>query len=355
MQSQQNDQRLGDEPGRGEVSGGRVAFVTGGTGFIGSHLVERLLEVGYREVRCLVRDRPKWLEGRPVTFVRGTLREPETYRDALSGVTHVYHVAGVTRAKRYGELYAANALATRALCCELLPHRHRLRGVLLASSLSAVGTASVPVPDESYPTRPVSNYGRSKAAMERLVSMPLGDDGRSLRSLLGAVIVRPPAVYGPRDRDIYAAIRGAGGGILPVPGSLRRPSLSLVHVSDLVSGMQMAAESRAARGATLFLDGPAHYSWLGVRRALQRALKRRILAVSVPRAVLPVAGALSEIGGLIGGDYPAFNIDKAREMYRAVTMCSDRRARELVGYRANVPLAVGMEETVRWYRAAGWL
>ena len=326
-----------------------VAFVSGGTGFVGSHLVEALLARGVGEVRCLVRQDPKWLAGLPVTLVRGDLFSGEALREALVGAEAVYHVAGLTRAATQAELDRANADGTRSLLLAIRDAAPGVRDLVVTSSLEAMGPNRVapdgtPVPaTEADVPRPVSMYGRSKAAMERIVRDEFAD--------LRPVIVRPPAVYGPREADIFEMIRGASRGLFPVVGDGQARRLSLVHVRDLVQGMIGAGSTP---GETYFVGSARGYAWNEIHAAVQAALGRRVLRLPVPGAVVGAAGRVSEWVGGLRGTVPPLTRDRA-EAARHAWACSVERAAERFGYAPRVGLAEGMAETVAWYRNEGWL
>ncbi|PIQ62314.1 MAG: NAD-dependent epimerase [Bacteroidetes bacterium CG12_big_fil_rev_8_21_14_0_65_60_17] len=321
--------------------------VTGGTGFVGSHLVEHLLARGYTDIRCLVRRNPGWLEGLPVVRIPGDMNDVEALERLLSGAEQVFHVAAVTRARSWKDMHRANVEGTENLlraATKACPHVQR---IILTSSLAAVGRADVAVPDESAPLRPVSMYGRSKMEMER-VAEPYVDR-------LPVTIIRPPAVYGPRETDIFSFIQILSRGLCPIVGRGTEPSLSLVHVSDLAAGMVGAAESDASTGKCWFMGSAEVFSWHEIRDAVRQALGRRVVTLHIPRSVVPVVGALSEWVGRLMGTYPPLNRDKAREILHAATMCSSERAMQHLGYRPGVSLSDGMHMTVEWYRKKGWL
>lgn len=337
-----------------------IALVTGGTGFVGSHLVEALLARGVGEVRCLVRSDLKWLAGMPragsgaVTHVPGDLFSGDALRDALGGVEAVYHVAGLTRARDQGALDRANVSGTRSLLAAVRDAAPRVRELVVTSSLEAMGpnriaAGGAPVPaTEADTPRPVSMYGRSKAAMERMVRDEFGD--------LRPVVVRPPAVYGPREADIFEMIRAASRGVFAVVGDGQARRLSLVHVRDLVAGMVLAgAVGRAAEGVeTYFIGSERGYAWTEVRTAMADALGRRVWPLPVPTAAMGLAGAVSEGVGTLRGALPPLTRDKA-EAARHAWVCSVAKAEARLGYRQTVGLAEGMAETVAWARAEGWL
>jgi nucleoside-diphosphate-sugar epimerase len=320
------------------------AFVTGGTGFVGSHLVEELLRRGYA-VRALARRDPKWLDGQPVELVRAGLDDERALREALAGVDVVHHVAGLTRAPDERALVEANVEGTRRLLDAAA--EAGVGRVLVTSSQAAAGPSDGAPLTEGDPMRPLSAYGRSKAAMERMAAAhPLADR---------TVVVRPPSVYGPREADIYTILRTAARQrLFPVVGDARRPALALVHVRDLVRGMADAAEADAALGETFFLTGARDHAWEEIRAAVEAALGHRVVRVPVPAALVGPAGALVEGAGRLVGAYPPLNRDKAREA-RAEWRASSAKAAQTFGYAPAVGLEEGMAATVAWYRAHGWL
>jgi nucleoside-diphosphate-sugar epimerase len=331
----------------------RTAFLTGGTGFVGSWVAEELLGRGYR-VRALVRRDPKWLDGLDgldVETVRGDLSTVDALRQGVRDADAVVHVAGLTRARDQAALDRANVDGTLALLAAVRDAAPGAR-VLVTSSLEAMGPNRVrpdgtPIPaTEADVPRPISMYGRSKARMEAEVRRQFPD--------LAATVVRPPAVYGPREADIFEMIRGAARGLFPVVGDAHAPRLSLVHARDLARGMVDLAEASEASGGTYFVGSDRAYSWAEVRSAVEAALGRRTLRLPVPAALIGAAGALAERVGGLAGTLPPLTRDKA-EAARYAWTCSTEKAARDVGYRQRVGLDEGMAETVAWYREMGWL
>lgn len=328
-----------------------TVFVTGGTGFVGSHLAEALVARG-DTVRALVRSAPKWLDGVPIEAVAGGLLDAEALRAGLDGVDTVFHVAGLTRAPDQATLDRANVDGTTALLDAVREAAPTAR-VVITSSQAAAGPSpvrdgrAVPI-DETASMRPVSMYGRSKARMESIVRERYGGD-------LDIVMTRPSAVYGPREADIFTMIQTAARQrVFPVVGSGDAPRLSLVHVADLVRGLIAAADTPKTSGRTYFLASEVYYTWDTIYRAIREALGVRVLRVNVPPALVTPIGATVETFGRLTGQYPPLNRDKAREA-REAWLCSVEAAMEDFGFRQQVPLEAGMRETVAWYRAEGWL
>ena len=331
----------------------RVAFVTGGTGFVGSHLVEMLLQRGYDEVRCLVRTDPKWLADLDVTTVRGDLSDVPVLWEALAGVSHVYHVAGITRAQDWEAFERVNVRATMNLMGAIKHAAPDVERVLVTSSLAAVGRCEADVATEDVPLNPVSRYGRSKAEMEQALHDP-HQMTESYAEALPVVIVRPPAVYGPRDRDILDFFQAVKSHVCPVVGG-SGPALSLIHARDLVRGMVDLAHARDTAGETFFLSSPHPYAWRDVRDVALDALDTWAVTVPVPGPLVGAVGAAAELWGRISGDYPPLNREKAREIRHACTMCTHNKAADAVGFTPQISLDEGVAETIAWYEKRNWL
>ncbi len=306
-------------------------------------------------MRCLIRSSPKWLSGLEITPVRGDLNDVELLWEALEGVDYVYHVAGVTRATTWEAFERANVTATLNLMGAIKAANPAVKKVLVTSSLAAVGACDTGMATEETPLRPISRYGRSKAEMEQALA-----DRHQMESSymeqLPITIVRPPAVYGPREADIYTFFQTVSRGLCPVVGgNASEPALSLVHVDDLVRGMIDAAEHPETSGETFFLGSEAFYSWQQIKEATTDALDSWAVTVPVPGPLIQAIGAVVELGGKLLGQYPPLNREKAREIRNACTMCSIHKARRAFAYNPSVPLDRGIRQTIEWYKSEGWL
>ena len=333
----------------------RTAFVTGGTGFVGSHLVEELLHRGVDEVRCLVRTDPKWLSDLDVTHVRGDLSDVEVLWEALNGVDEVYHVAGRTRAPTEEEFYEANVQATLNLLGAVQQAAPDLDRVLVTSSLAAVGRCEQDVATEDVPLRPVSMYGRSKAQMEEALRERPETTPESYAETLPLTVVRPPAVYGPRDRDILDFFRAVKRHVCPIVGGGSARALSLVHVRDLVGGMVDAARHPDTVGETYFLGSARPHAWNEVKQAATTALDTWAVTLPVPGPLLGAVGTVAEAWGWATGTHPPLNRDKTREIRHACTACSSEKAARDFSYAPSTSLDDGVARTLRWYEEHGWL
>jgi len=324
---------------------GRTALVTGATGFIGSHLAEHLLARDWT-VRALVRrGRPGGFLPAGVRTAEGDLRDPLSLPAVVRGADAVFHVAGALYSHRPRDFHEVNALGTESLLAACRKECPELRRFVLVSSLAAAGPsrAGRPVRETDAP-RPVSDYGRSKLAAER----------RAAASGLPVTVVRPPIVYGPRDR-----------GVLPVadllargwrPALLRSKLYSLCYVEDLVRGIRSAAESPSSVGRTYHLAESRHYSLDYLLRLILRLLGvRRARPVPAPEPLLRLAGAaLDPLARGLGLDTtPA--ADKVREIAWDEWTADSGRARAELGFAARIGPEEGFSRTLRFYRRRGWI
>lgn len=322
----------------------RKILVTGGSGFVGSHVVDVLLEAGH-SVRCLIRadSRLRWLEGKPVETVLADLRHADL-SPAVDAVDCVIHCAGLTRGTP-AELRAANVQGTRALL-EASLAAHSAPRFVYCSSQAAAGPGRLDRRRRlDDPPAPNSDYGRSKLEAEVEV--------RGASDALETVILRPGAVYGPRDEDTLPFFRMAARRIVLVPG-LRERLVQLVHVRDVARALSLAMATPHAVGRTYFVAHPRVVSWVELAAAMGRALGRRPLRVPLPSPAFRLAGALSEV---LGGARQAGALDRrrARDMVERAWTCDVEPALEELGWTPRYDLEEGLEDTVRWYREEGWL
>ena len=323
---------------------GRV-LVTGASGFVGGHVADRFAQAGWR-VRCLVRPTSsrRWLASLGAEFALGDVGAGHGLAAACAGCDTVVHAAGLTNAVHPGEYQRVNVEGTLRLWAAA--EAAGARRFVLVSSLAAAGPSRGAEPqDETAEPRPVNAYGRSKLAGERVV---LGVGGP-----VQAVVVRPPAVYGPRDADFLALFRAAARGWFPRFGRGPR-TLSLVHAVDLAEGIYLAAERGAAGRVYYVTDGAAHDLW-EMAEGIGAALGRGVRALPVPAAALWLGALAGEAQAALLRRPGVLSFDRLAQFSRTGWTASDARARLELGYRSRYDLPSGLEDTVRWYRGVGWI
>lgn len=319
--------------------------VTGGTGFVGSHLVDTLCDAGV-EPRVLVRNpaAPRWIAGRRVQWTEGSLHDHDALRRLVAGAGTVLHLAGVVRAASAAEFDRGNREGTAALVGAVLDAAPAAR-IVHVSSLAAAGPS--PEPEglgPEAPPRPLSAYGRSKLAAEAAVTA-LG--GRRWWSVL-----RPPAIYGPRDTDVLQFFRMAKLGWMAVPAGERW--VTVAHVADVVRAILAAASGRG-RHRVLHLGEAAPRRLDDLLVALAAAGGVRARVVRVPPAVLAAGGAAGSLLQRLGLRRVALTADKARELIARHWTARTADSLAELGLDAGVPFEQGAAATWAWYRQRGWL
>lgn len=322
-------------------------LITGATGFVGSHVAERLARSG-ATVRALVRrtSDTRRLHALGVELIEGGLADEDSARRAVQGVAAIVHLGALTRARTEAEYQRVNAEGTAMLVRAAVSTDPRPRRFVYLSSLAAVGPPvdGKPVRPED-PARPITAYGRSKRIGET-ACLDAAD-------VLDVAVLRAPAVYGPGDRDLYTFFRLASLGVLPMPNGPARP-LQLVHVDDLVDAVVRALAAPAGTGIVHIAEERA-YAWEQVARMVADAVGSRARLVRIPAVVFRACAAASEGFASITRSATIFNRDKARELLAPGWLCETEEAFRRLGFRARIALPEGLTRTADWYRNEGWL
>jgi len=336
-------------------------LVTGGSGFIGSHLAAALLKRG-DDVTCLVRRTSKLdrLKALGVTIAYGDVTDCESLTAPVAGKSIVYHLAGLVTALSGSEFLRVNRQGVEnvARACAAQPDAPVL---LVVSSLAAAGPAPPGrLRTESDPLHQVSNYGRSKRAGEQAAEQ--------FADRVPITIVRPPIVFGEADKSSFAWFESVERyGVHLVPG-LKPHRFSLIHAEDLSELLILAAqrgtrlepprppeETPSVRGY-YFAASEDHPTYHQLGRMIGEALgRRRTLVIPFPT---PVVWAVAGIGELVGHfrRRPVYlGIDKAREATAGSWACSAQAAADELGFSPRRSLAERMRQTAQWYRDEGWL
>jgi nucleoside-diphosphate-sugar epimerase len=319
-----------------------MILITGATGFVGSHVLEKLRSRG-EAVRCLVRPATdaRRLPGGVETAL-ADLATGQGLDRALDGVDAVIHVAGVTKALSPAGYFAGNAAATETLARALAGRSIRL---VYVSSLAAMGPSLDGRPvDENAAPHPVSTYGKSKLEGERIA--------RSLAP--DTVIVRPPVVYGPRDTDVFQILKAVAQGlVLEISGGERW--FSAIYVEDLAGGLCDAARAPQARGQAYFLAHRNPVTWRELGATAAQIMGRRPRTLRVPVAAANSVAFFSEMWSRISRNPAIISREKVAEACCRFWTCDPARAAADFGFEAPTPLAAGLVKTLAWYKEAGWL
>ena len=323
--------------------------LTGATGFVGGHLLRRLLAEGW-QVRALAR-RPgalaeKLPEGAAVSLVPGDLESESALAELVAGSDAVVHCAGLVAARSAAEFRRANAESTA-----------RLAAAAGAQSASGSVPGSAPVSGARRRFLLIS----SLAAREPQLS-PYAASKREAEAALerGAAALdwqalRPPVVYGPGDRATLPLFRQFARGMVLRPAGAGR--FSMLYVEDLAAAVAGLLNQDAPQGAILALDDgrPGGYGWPEVLATAEAQLKRRVRGVPVPRALQRLAAAAGELGAAVTGRPAMLTQGKVNEIGHPDWVCHPPLLGDCISWRPAVGLDEGFSRTFAWYKAAGWL
>lgn len=318
-----------------------ITLVTGSTGFIGSHLIDRL-RILQQPFRCLSRRGSRNSLAAETPAVEADLSTGEGLDRALDGVSCVIHLAGVTKALRTAEYYSGNVGASAILSKKMAGTGIRLVHV---SSLAAVGPNPDATPlDEDAAPAPFTHYGKSKLEAEKAVRSALPD----------AVVIRPPVVYGPRDTDVFKLLQSVARGFQLQIGRGER-FFSAIYVRDLVDGLVAASRHPAAAGRTYFLSHPEPVTWTEFGAAAARILGCNARVLRIPAPLAWLAGLGAEITSSMMRKPGIISREKVAEAQCRYWTCDPHRAAHELGFVASTTLEQGLAETLAWYKEAGWL
>jgi UDP-glucose 4-epimerase len=306
------------------LSAAGVLALTGATGFVGQAVVDEALRRGI-SVRALARREQHTRPG--VEWIRGDLADERALTALVQGASAVLHVAGVVNTPDPRGFHLGNVAGTEALLeatKEVGPER-----LVFVSSLAAREPR-------------LSAYGRSKRGAEDAVEA----------SGLAWTIVRPPAIYGPRDREILDLFKAARWGIVPMPPG----RASIIHVDDLARLLLDLAAGQASDGRGQIYepdDGrPSGWSNRELAQAIGKAMGRKVWSPKVSRQVLERVAALD---GRLRGARAKLTLDRIGYMSHPDWVSRPDKAPPASLWRPRIGTPEGLEATARWYRVQGWL
>jgi len=324
------------------------ALITGGNGFIGSHLAEHLVRRGY-EVSCLVRKSSDLalLAGSDVRLVTGDLRDKGSLLQAVRGAHYVFHLAAVIRAEDWNTYYESNYVGTKNLIEICAERGRRIRRFVFVSSISAAGPSikGVLKGEEAEP-RPITWYGRSKLMAEDAV--------KALAGKVPFVIIRPPNVLGPGGKEFYSVLKLLKMRVMPLLGNGDEQT-SIIFVQDLVRGIEQAALHRGTVSETYYLTDGRIYSWRGISGVIAEELGISRFVFPVPYPLLMALGFLMEAAARLAKRTPLAPCDQIRRTRQAYWTYDGSKATKEFGFKPLVGLREGIRSAVAWYRDRGML
>ncbi|MDX2053855.1 MAG: NAD-dependent epimerase/dehydratase family protein [Polyangiaceae bacterium] len=327
-----------------------TVLVTGATGFLGSHIAEILANSG-KQVRALVRrsSDTSFLEKLPnVELCFGAVEDRESLQRAAAGVEYLIHSAGVVKASSKREFFRINEGGTENAVAAALHAGPQFKRFVLVSSLAALGPSDAQgnaVPSERSPM-PCTTYGESKLAAERAVL--------KYQDRLSSVMVRPPTIYGPRDREVLIFFKTVKNGVLPLTSPLDA-KFSMIYGPDAADACVRGMSAAVRSGSGYFVDDGKVYSFRDMIELTEAAVgKKAWLRLPIPKRVVRTLALGSELYGKATKQAVMFTREKCNDLF-SQWVCDSTETRKDLGWEPKVPFAEGIMLTADWYRKAGWL
>jgi len=329
-------------------------LVSGASGFIGSGVVAALSEQGH-EVCALMRQTAssEFLKGIPFTRLSGDLRDQDSLVRACQNIDAVVHLAGLTAAKNREEFFRFNAEGTKNLAhaASLSPS---VKKFIYVSSLAAGGPSVGLAPKtETDPDHPVSMYGESKLRGEIFLE--------EFKEKLPYVVLRPPIVYGPRDKNIllmFKTIQKNWMPLLPAKTPTGHKYYSAIYVDDFVQAITLlvnAKEELYQNHEKFYVSDGKIYTYERIMSLIAEELKVKPIRFVVPSGIVNVlASGGTLLGNMLKKNLP-LNRDKLNELNPDYWICSPQKLTDQVGFKPKFTMETGVPETATWYKVNGWL
>jgi UDP-glucose 4-epimerase len=323
-------------------------LITGASGFLGYHLIQTAMEAGL-EVYAAVRRNSniEHLSEWPLQYIFLNYEDPEAMSKQLveHKIDYIIHSAGVTKAIRQ-ELYdQVNAHYTINLAKAAEKAGGNCKKMVFISSLAAVGPLSdgQQIITEQTPTNPVTAYGRSKLLAEKglaTISIP-------------TAILRPTAIYGPRDKDIFILLKTIRNGLDPYIGKMLQ-QLSFVHAKDVASAAVQSLKLKNAVGVYNITDGNSYnrYEFSDIAKII---LQRKAFRFHIPMPLVKsLAFFLEKANGWLNKP-SVINREKLNELTAINWICDISKANKELHFEPKYNLQTGLEDSIAWYKKNKWL
>ncbi len=301
------------------------------------------------KVRCLVRpsrNNLRWISHLPIERISGDLLSPQSLESAIKDVDYVIHIAGVTKAKRRNDYYKGNVTTTRNLL-DISTRLKNLKKFCYVSSLTAAGPSPDGKPlDEQSVCKPITSYGRSKLDAEQECAI--------YRSFFPIVVLRPPSIYGPRDKDVLELFRAAKFGLQPSVGS-KIKTMSVIYGLDMARAIVESTISEKTVNKTYFVSDPKVYQLSRLFDILAELMGSRSFRLRLPARLVYSTAAVTEFISLFGSNPALLSIEKARDMVQDHWVCNPDAIRRDIGFETITNAEEGLKQTYLWYRANGWI
>ncbi len=317
-------------------------LITGVSGFVGRNLLPLLVSEKKFNIYAIVRNEPdSYLKSFNVNFLKGELFNLSSVKNL--DIDIIIHIAGLTKTLYSKNFYKINTRGTGNLLKQF--KGKGVKQFIYISSLAAFGPTEFDIPvDEISKPRPISHYGKSKLLAEKLVK----------KSGFPFTIIRPPAVFGPFDTDIYTYFKMVKNRFVLNAGDVQR-LYSLIYVKDLGRFILSTILNKNAINQEFFISFKDFYKIGDIVRAIENACNKRSLKINLPQFFTNVIGIPMQIVYAFSNVPPLLNLDKLKEVSAKNWICSGEKARLVLNFNLEYEFFEAIEETFKWYRENNYL
>ncbi len=326
-----------------------TVLLTGGSGFLGSHIAEQLNQNG-ETVRALVRPTSdiSFLETLDnVEIIKTSLADKNVLNNAVQGVDGIIHSAALIKAVNEKEFKKVNIDYTRYLLEAAAGTRETLKRFVFVSSIAAVGpnTDGDIIQDGKSPT-PVTCYGRSKLAAEQVVQDKANE--------LPITILRPVSLYGPRDKATFILFKSINNRVLPYCGS-PDTQLMFLYGADFARACILALQANVPSGSSYIIDNGKVYTWKELLTLTESIIgKKALIRFPVPRFLIYIAALALDVYSKISRKAFILSRDKMNELYEQFVTDS-KEGQKMLNWTPETNLEEGLKTTFHWYKKNNWL
>lgn len=325
-------------------------LITGANGFVGQHLVQRALNRGMR-VYAVVR-RPMSLQPKPgMVILKGDVTEFGSLlslflelKDNGVRLDYLVHAAALTKANSARALNDTNYNGTYNLLTALEQSGLHLQKLVFISSLAAAGAAPLHGMVDLHAKKPLTLYGKSKLKAEEFITRT---------AHVPYIIIRPTAVYGPGERELFSVFKLINKNLNPVMGS-HEQEFTFIYVKDLVELILAAASSKETNKTYFATDGKLYDKW-ALASSIAKALHKKPVNIHLPAPLVRTVAFVAQYSAALFGKTSMLSLEKCRELMAESWNCDGKRIAGDLGYTPQYDLERGITETTQWYKEHHWL
>jgi len=324
-------------------------FLTGASGFLGSHTALELIRRGH-QVTALVRktSNVQPLRSLSLHWVEGSIPDNPPSPDLFQTIDVVVHIAGIVKALSEKDFIRVNAEGTESLVKAIFASPRRPKRFIHISTIavhdpSRDGNDFCLAPTQCHP---LSGYGRSKLAGEKALE--------GLKGKTQTLILRPPVLYGPRDREFLPLFRSIRWGIAPLFQSGGN-AFSICYIEDVARAIADLVETSLSSDEIFCLDDGAIHTWKSVAETVSQAMGKKAVSLSLPKPLFKVGAGFSQLWARLVGKPTIFTLDKINEMEQPSWLCGMERLQNKIGWKPKISLTKGMEITYQSYKDSKFL